>query len=396
MVSTKYNIELRDKNGGLKAYLTPFVSNVIWEWNRKGGCGACAITLKKGYRDIIFDARDDIQIRIKSGSTTKLFYRGFIANITPALKTDQQISLQVRGYFDLLKKIIVQDTGDIKTYSSTEISLIVDDIIDNFVIGNTPITKGTIDVEGFVADELQFLNTVENALSTLADLSEGVEYGVDENLVFFWRNEDKTIKNKFFVGDNVEVLERTVKWDDLVNRVYLVGGTVGGSKYKRTGENTDSQALYYLAESIINNGSIITDTVADQYIGSKLRTNSSPIFKIRAKIKNTAKRIEDTVPIGLVSFYDAQYDKLSAGDLVGDIVGLAVDGGSDITIGLAVDGGDDKTIGGQYAAQASRISYELSNTPDRVNITVELGDTVLEIAARLKRLDLALSNLQQY
>jgi len=85
--ATTYNIELRDKDGALKAYLTPFVSNVSWEWNRIGGCGACSITLQKGYRDITFDARDDIQVRVEDlvNGGSKLVYRGYVANAVPTL-----------------------------------------------------------------------------------------------------------------------------------------------------------------------------------------------------------------------------------------------------------------------------------------------------------------------
>jgi hypothetical protein len=477
MVSTKFNVELRSKTGALKAYLTPFVSKCTWEWNRIGGCGQCNITLEKGYRDIIFDARDDIQIRIKDGATTKLFYRGFIANIIPTLQIGENIQLQVRGYYDLMKKIVVQSSGGLKTYTSLELSAIVGQIAGTFVYPNTPIVAGTIEAGTFIADSLQFLTNVENALATISELYEGAEYGVDANLKFFWYNESETITHKFFVGDNVEMLERRVKWDDLVNRIYLVGGDVSGTQYRKTGESTDSQALYYLAEDLINNGSITTNTVANQYIGSKLRQNSNPLLSIRAKIVNTNKRLEDTLPIGRISFYDATYDQLSAGDLIGDIIGAtsligtnsvanptvlscinhgfitgelvvilgntggtpALDGsypitkinnnsfsiavnasvsgtggyatawevnGSDIRIGLVADTydggvfgtftGDDVIVGGEYSAQVDRIQYELSNTDDRVNITLQFGDTVLETSAKIKRLELALANINQY
>jgi len=619
MVVSGYNVELRDKNGDLKKYLTPFISGINWEWNRLGGCGRCSITLKKKYRDIIFAARDDIQIRVKDGSTSKLVYRGYIANIVPTLKIDQDIVLDIRGYFDLLAKLAVQDDGDTKTYTSSEISEIVEDIVDNYIIGqeldtnikalihfdgndgantytaetgqtltfagnaqldtadkkfgassllldgtgdyvtlpasadwnfdgdftidcwiklnalnctfiksvtndtwssastgdwilsvdgngylslsvknvnggasktnapiatgswyhvavvrsgsttdvyingvkgnqslpssatfgntkalniglaqgevtnsvngwieevriskgiarwtsnftppskahtlyktktspNTPITKGTIDVGSFTADTIQFLTTVQEALDTLANLTGDIEYGVDENLVFFWRTESETVRHKFFAGDNVAVLERRVVWDDLVNKLYLVGGTVAGVRYKRTAENGDSQEMYYLSEEIVNNGSIISDTVADEYLGAKLREGASPTFKIRAQIKNTSKRIEDTVPLGLVLFYDSVYDRNSSSDLIGDIIGEAVDGGSDIVIGEAGDGGSDVIIGGQYSAQIDRISYELSNTPGRFNITIQLGDTILETAAKIKQLELAVSSFRQ-
>jgi len=466
-----YNIELRNKTGALKAYLTPFVSRVSWEWNRLGGCGRCSLTINKAYRDIIFDARDDIQIRIKSGATSKLVYRGFIANIKPTLKINQDIVLDIRGYFDLLMKFVIQDTGDTKTYTSKTIAFIVDDIADNFIIPNSNITLGTIDTtdgSAFSIDTIDFLCSVENALRTLSELAGDAEYGVDEDLVFYWRTESTTINHKFFVGNNISILERRVKWDDLVNKLYLVGGDVGDppAAYKKTIEATDSQSQYYLAEEIITNSSIKTSNVATQYLTSILTQRSIPQFSVRAKIKNTDLRLEDTIPMGLVTFYDAIYDNVSLGDVIGDIIGaestitsssvanptvitatahgfqsgqsviisghtgstpdingtytityigvntfsipvnVTVGGtggvatsnpenGSDIIIGETGDGGDNVYVGGQYSAQVDRLSYSLSNTAGRFNVEVQLGDTILETAAKIKRLELALSSLQQ-
>lgn len=700
--ASNYTVELRDKDGHLKNQLTPYISKINWEWNRIGGCGRCSITLNKAYRDLIFDARDDIQIRVpnlevnhligvdfeiwtagasaapdnwtaggggmsvarestivKTGTysakvtragtdcdinqiitsdiyagrtmtfgawvyatvadrgrlilndgvdstyssnhtgdstwqfltvtktfsaaatrlycgcgigggdtsayfdnaicvegssiagailtpRSKLVYRGYLANIVPTLKINQEVTLDVRGYFDLLKKIIVHTTGDTRTYTSKTVAYIADDIADTFIVAKTPITiAGALTAGDFTADTLEFLGTVEDALRTLSELQGDIEYGVNENLVFYWKTESTTINRKFFVGNNISVLERRVKWDELVNKIYLVGGDVTAVKYKKTGQNTDSQSLYGLNEEIINNSSITTDGVAAQYMTAILTERAIPQFSIRAQIKNTDLRLEDIVPMGLVTFYDATYDKTSLGDTVGDIIGATVtiisssianpsiiyakahgyqtgqsiliaghtsvspdintthtitcvdrdtgtdlacadgdaaapvvssashnfvaadvghylhisagtdwtagwyaivscasneatlsgpcgangalsggtwqlgedsfsipvnvtDGGvggtavsasangSDIIIGLTADGGDNVFIGGQYSAQVDRISYELSNTPGRFNIEIQLGDTVLETAAKIKRLELALASVTQY
>ena len=338
----------------------------------------------------------DGAVSISTYPISKLVYRGYIANATPTLSNDESIQVQVRGYFDLLKKIVVQSAGDTKTYTNKEVSVIVNSIADTFITPNTPISKSTIDTGSFTCDSIKFLTTVDDALNTLSDLSGDIEYGVDEYLRFFWRTESTTIRKRFFVGNNVEMLERKVNYDTLVNRAYLVGGEVAGVKYKRTAENTDSQSQYYLSEKIVNNGSIVTGTVADQYLGSILTENAQPQLAIRAKIANTDIRLEDIVPIGLIEFYDVDYDRDLTTDDMGDIIGETADGGSNITIGLTADGGDDIVIGGQFSAQIDRIQYEPSNTDNRMNLTIQFGDTVLETAAILKRLDLALSNLQQY
>ncbi len=353
------NIELRDKDGELKNYLTPYVNSISWEWNRKGGCGNCTIVLKKPYRSLSLSAMDDIQIRIRDGVTSKLIYRGFVESYKPTLKSSQEIRVSVKGYFELLKKLVVHTTGDTRSYSSQTISYIVTDIVDTFVTPNSFITKGTIDTTSFNCDSIKFLTTVHDALQTLADLAGTIEYGVDEDLAFFWRTESATVNNKFIVGFNIDSLERETDYGKLVNKYYLVGGTVSGSKYKRTAEDATSQSNYYLSEEIITNGSITTNTVADQYLGALLDKNAEPIISIAAKVVNTPLRMEDTIPLGKVTFLDPDVDETA------------------------------------YNTQIDRISYSFADRQGHFHIQIETGSNKLDAAARIKRLELALSSEQQ-
>ncbi len=388
--ATTYNIELRDKNGYLRQYLTPFVKTPpTWEWNRLGGCGRCSIKLKMDYRKIEFGAHDDIQIRIKSGATSKLVYRGFISQVIPSLKTDQEISLDVKGYIDCLDKIAIQSSGDKKTYANQLVSQTVTDIVDDFIVAKTNITKGTIDGSSFVADMLEFKTTVTEALKTLAELEGRVEYGVDENLVFYWRNQNSTLRHKFFVGNNVESFERRVDWSKLVNKIYFEGGEVGGVKYLTTAEAQDSQTSYFLAEKIVNNSSIVTSSVANQYLGSTLREYSSPQLILKMKIPNTDLRLEDTLPLGEIAVYDPDYDE----DLY--IIGEAGDGGDDITVGERASGGSNVTIGALFQDQIDKITYTTSETEEKFNIEITLGGSILETAAKIKQLELLLSQVRQ-
>lgn len=390
---TNYNIELRDKNGSLKAYLTPYVTKLNWTWNRIGGCGNCQIEIKKPYRDISFEARDDIQIRIKSGSTSKLVYRGYISESIPKMQINQKITLDVNGYFELLKKIIVHSSGDTRTYATDTIANIADDIADTFIVPNSPITiSGALTAGDFTVDSIQFFCTVENALRTLAEIQGDIEYGVDEDLVLYWNKQSDTINHKFFVGNNVDNFERRINWKNLVNKIYLVGGEVNDLKYKKTGENKDSQTLYWLNEEIVSNSSILTDEVALKYINAILSRKASPEYILRGSVLNTDIRMEDTIPMGKLVFYDAEYDKTTQEYIIGE----AVDGGDDITIGELIDGGSNIFIGGVYSAQIESIFYTPSDTAGRFNIDIQLGDTTVELAAKLKQLELIAASQTQY
>ena len=394
-VPSKYTIELRDKSGVLIQYLTPWANDISWEWNRKGGCGRCQMKLEMPYRKITFNALDDIQIRVKDGATSKLVYRGFIAASTPKLKIGQEITLDIRGYFDLLKFIVVQDNGDEKAYLSMLASDIVNDIIDSFIVPNTPVSKGTIDTTSFTVDTILFKTSVAEALRTLADLLGGIEYGVDQNLVFFWRDEDINLRHKFFIGNNVEILDRKTDFSRLVNKIYFEGGEVSGSPFLRTGSASDSINNYFLAEDIIVNAAISTPTVADQYITAVLNEKSDPKTLMRIKVPNTPLRLEDALPLGKVSVFDNEAD---AGSASRAVIGRAVNGGDDVIIGRTASGGDNIIIGGGsglFQDQVDVIRYAPSETDGRFNIEISLGGTTNDAAAKLKRLELLIANVRQ-
>lgn len=389
--ASTYNIELRDRNGNLKRYLTPFVvAPVSWEWLRIGGCGRCTLTIKgKGYRFIDFEPMDDIQIRIKDlvNGGTKLVYRGYVAKVSPVLQIDQTITLECRGYYDLLKKIIVADTGGgKKTYTGMELSEIVDDIIDTYVTPNTDISKGTIDTSGYAGvDTIDFFASVDEALHILAECLGNVEFGVDENRSFFWRTESESIRRRFFVGVDVTEFERSLDFDDLLNKVQFTGG----EDLYRTRSASDSQSIYFLSEEILNYGSVSSDVVADLIMSAALKERSNPKPKIRVKVPNTVLRLEDIIPLGKVEVYDDPYEQEEY------VWGEAGDGGSDLTWGEAADGGSDTRWGGVFSAQVEYIRYELSDSDGRYNLEILLGDIMLEASAKLRRFERNINALIQ-
>lgn len=387
--SAKYNIELRDKNGNLREYLTPWVSGPKWVWNRMGGCGDCGLQFNKPYRDLEFYGGDDIQIRLKSGATSKLVYRGYIDQTLPRLDVQQDVTINIRGYFDKLKRIIVQDEADTKVYTNMSVSAIVEDIIDTFVTPNTSITKGTIDGATFVVDQINFKTDVATALRTLADIEGGIEYGVDANCQFFWRTESKTLNHKFFVGLDVSKFERRIDWSGMMNKIYFEGGSVDGAAYVRTAESPNSQSRYFVSEGIISNASIVTDSVAGQYIDRRLNELGLPKIKVRAYIPNTSLRLEDTIPLGKVAIYDADYDQSLYK------WGTTVNGGSNLKWGRTQAGGSNAVWGGVIKAQVEKITYTLSDTDECVNMDILTGGPTMKTAVTLKQLELLTDSLRQ-
>lgn len=397
MDTKNYQILLSDKNGVRKQDLTPFTDGLNYMWNAKGGCGRAKMIVHKPYRDFDIDSLDDIQIRLKDlvNGGSKLVYRGWIANTNPKLSTNESIILDVRGYFDLFKRRIVQDNTDPKTYTGKLISEIVEDILDTFITPTTSITKGTIDVSSFTADTLEFDGNAFDVMATLADIDGGIEYGVDENLVFFWRTQSTTVRKKFLVGSDISIFNRKISYDKIINRIYFEGGKVGDAPYKEIEESTDSQFAYGLAEKKIVNSAITTSSVAGQYLGNLLDQNSAPQSKMTLAIPETSFRFEDTLPMGKISIYDVEYD---ADEITVGIWGLTGAGGSNWLWGKAENGGRGAIWGGGgggFQSFINSIKYTLSDTTGKFNMEISLGITNDETASKIKQLSLVTDNLRQ-
>lgn len=320
---------------------------------------------------------------------SKLVYRGWVAKPKPTLAIPQTIPLDIRGYFDLLKKITVQENASKKTYENQSISDIVNDLIDTFVVSSTPITKGIIDSSIYTPDKLVFKTSVAEALRTLADLEGEIEYGVDENLVFFWRKQDNTLRKKFLVGVDISKFNRDVEWDKLVNRIYFEGGDVDGIKLEIVASAQDSIDTFFLSEKIETNSSIVTNSVASQFLSELLRKSSGPQMRVKGSIVNTNIRLEDIIPLGKIAIQDNDYDQAIF------IWGTDANGGSDLIWGVSANGGSDKIWGGLFSDQLDTIKYTLSDQDDRFNVDLSFSASTVETSVMMKRLELELEQLRQ-
>ncbi len=391
----KYAIEIRDKSFRLKQRVEHLATNVQWEWNRFGGCGRATVTVPGNYLRFQVNADDDVRIYIPNadGLTATLWYRGYVEAATASLEGSAagSIKIECTGYFSWLDRIIIQDANDSKTYSSLEISATVTDIVNNFIVPNSGIIRGTIDASNFTPDEVLFKTTAREAISTLFDLAGSIECGVDANLNFFWRNQSNVITQEFFVGDKVTKISEKINFKDIVNKIYFEGGDVGGTPFLATSSSDDSIARYGLHEQIIQNASIVTLNVANQYMASILTQKSKPQRQLDVSLKNIGARFEANQPIGNISVVDRDATQSAFK------WGKAASGGSNKIYGRKVTGGSDVLYGGRRKDQIERVVYSLSPQDGRVHAELSLGVSIAfsRASADLKRIELIQNTIRQ-
>jgi len=385
---SRYAIEIRDKNFQLKRRIESHVTALSWEWNRIGGCGRATIKVDGNYKGFQVNPDDDVRIYLpKAGSGALLWYRGYVEAVSPIIQTGNSgsITIECTGYFGWLDRIIVHDSGASKVYTNQEVSAVVQNIVDNFIVGNSGITRGTIQSGNFSPDSISFKTTAKEAIRTLFDLLGTVEYGINENLQFFWYNQDPILKHVFYLGDKVVKITDRVDFKNIVNKIYFEGGEASpGVVFQATGQSQSSINRYGKHEEIISNGSIYTSNVASQFITSILRQRGIPARQLSISLKNTTKRFETSLPIGAASIVDSENNQTGA------VYGTTAAGGSNKYYGSVLNGGSGQLYGGVAKHQVDRVQYQMSPEDGRVHAEVQFGTSIgySRASAALRKLEL--------
>ena len=274
-------------------------NNVRWSFNRIGGCGAFSFDISKRLftdRNIELDA--NVKIYLRENGTYVLRYQGKVQSKNYNVRgNDETINIRGFGYQVELKNIYVN-----RNYTTTETSLVVSDILTTDITPNTNIlflTSTGVDATSYTPDSLEFNTNSQNALQTCAEIVGTREWGVDENRYFYFKTRSSSIGFNLPIGSRIESLGYDVSSQDVVNRVVVFGGDIAGVTFSRTVDDTQSQLKWKRRDEVIQNSSIITNDVADQFGNAKL-----------AEFKNVSRRVrfdylgntiwEDNVPIDLV------------------------------------------------------------------------------------------------
>lgn len=369
---TRYTVELRNKNFELIKILTKFVRGLSWEYVRIGGCGRCSMNLAMLLDTLENVSADcDIQIRLENSSGgTDLAYRGYIETDKPILSKQDKIQLQTFGYVGQLKRVRVN-----KTYNNQEISVIVKDILDTFVIPNTSIIYDTSDIEGtqFVVDTIEFDEMADSALRILAELAGSIEWGVDRNRKFFFKTKSDATRHYLRLKKEITNYDTINDYGSIVNRLIIKGGMLNGSQFVDTINNDESQTSYGLRTQIISNSAIVTSSVSQQYGTMVLAEKAKIQRRITVKVTKNTKFFEDTIPLGRLS-------------LLGE------------TVYQAKQYGDDDAIygtfkyGGQASLQINKIQYKI--TDERTEVNINGGASRPDISEQIKKLEFEINQLR--
>jgi hypothetical protein len=273
------------------------ITNLSWQYNRIGGCGSFSFGLpKRIYRDLFLGFDYNVKIFLKVSGTYTLKYQGKILDKTYEQTNNQDIlKVSGTGYQTELNHIDVD-----RDYSSTEVSLIVKSILDNDVTPNTNISydAGDLTATGFTADSLEFNHKALDAIRTCAEVVGSREWGVDKNRKLYFKERSTSTGYRYPIGKQLR-LSNTITSTDIINRVIIIGGEVGGVKFTRVVQDTDNQTKWGRRDKRKENSSIVSNSVADNYGEALLSEFKYVQRSLKLDIFDDTF-FEDTIPIPLL------------------------------------------------------------------------------------------------
>lgn len=296
----KFSLELRDQNGVLVDILNKYWTSVSWEYDRVGGCGRASVDLAVPYDFLDKIGPDyDVQIWVEDETgLADLFYRGYVESHQPVLQETDKVSLSLSGYVGQLKRVRVAHT-----YTNMEVSAVIKDVLDSYVLPGTDITYDATDIEfsGFNIDTLEFDGMADDALTTLAELAGTFEWGVDRNRKFFCKRSTDAIRHYTRIGKDQGTFDSLDDYSLIYNKLYLKGGKVDDVTFEDTVNNTESQTSYGIRSKIISNSAIVTSAVAQQYGTSVLTKEARIQRRVSITVPVNLKMYEKTTPLGALS-----------------------------------------------------------------------------------------------
>ena len=365
----EYRIELRNRNFDLVEIIQDDAYNISWSYDRIGGCRNFSFTLARPFNSpkVIGGFFNVVMQKRNSANNFTNLFSGFVEVKRPHLSEKESIMVEGIGYVGQLRNVVV-DT----TYSNKEISVIVKDILDNFVVPNTEISYDVGDIEstGFTADSLEFKTTALQAFETLAEITGTREWGVGSDRKFFFKARSSVIGFRFVQGAKIKDFKPTFDFRSIKNKLFLEGGDVAGTKYTREKSNTASIIKFGTLEEIIQNTSIITNTVADQYLGAILDDKFDLNIRAKLSLVNHEDQFESSIPLGLVEILErgVRYGE----DFYGNFL-----------------------YSGNLEYQINSISYKIDKPGGELKATLDLGTAKTSLSESIRQLDFRIEQLRQ-
>jgi len=290
----KLTVNFYDQNGDLLYALDINKrTNVWWEYNRRGGCGQCQIEFPTRDAEFIRRARPNCSVKISINNEVR--YTGKIVNQNRSVANGSEMLLiTAYGYIIELGTLLVRES-----YENQGIQSIVQNILDSYVVGRSKITysASNIDDPGYAVSVINFNHTAQDAMTFLASLGGNIEWGVDRNKSFYFKNYDPEIRKVYVLGREVTGLQEDFRDEGIINILNIFSG----SDYLFQMQATMSVNLFDRREGNLFESSLESEADFVRLGTNFLKKSSSMRRSLRFSFIKPDEFLDTSVPIGAIA-----------------------------------------------------------------------------------------------
>ena len=294
-----YRIEQRRADGTLVRRLDRACTAADTEYLRLGGCGVGRFVVPAPIADAPqYQGSDDLRVYLVDSGVATLVYRGLITSVELAVGEQGTITITTDGYRVQLGWTLID-----ATWFGKEVSQIVTDLLDTYVLPATDITYDPADIEpgDYVVDAVTFMGLATSAIETLAQLAGAWEWGVDRNAKFFFRRPSEVVAMQCRLEAGATRWTETWDYSQIVNRILVRGaGTV-----KVTRNDLQSQARYGVRSDVVYLTSLTTEPDAERYGDAVLAQRADVAMRGQLTLAKDSTLFEAGTPVPRLSVQQA-------------------------------------------------------------------------------------------
>jgi len=350
------------------------------------GCGAFTIVLDD---EPDFNISYRTRVDIHPYFDEQPWFTGFIQSI-PKTGERRPFEYSGFGFYEQLDWVTVT-----KSYQSQEISLIIKDIIQNYVAPNTQIiyNESKIESTSYTVNSIDFDHTLaKDAVQTLTDMAGSYEFGVDNSREFYFRAVDTETHYFYWVGKHYQDIEIEEDPLSVRNRLYIKIGEIQseGSNIIGYVEDGSSISQYGLREEVVTVPEILNSDDAVQWANLILQEKKDP--KVIARLKNifldaTKEKIEPKGKVRVTVYDGTEYNlqikrasySISAEGILAELeLGSLIIPLEEYFVNLIKEVNEEKRLGDKRAEQLFTEKASISHDHDDRYFTESEVDSKLQ------------------
>ena len=186
-----------------------------------------------------------------------------------------KVTVNAKGFFDLLSKKIVGSPSSPLTYSATDLSDIAWDVIDTAQTGTNAdlgIDQGSLAVSRDADRTIDDFKTVKDVIEGLSNLrvADGIDFDIDENKQFstYYPQKGAILEDVVFEwGVNIVSFQEVQDSTDMANQVIVLGEGQGSEMLTATRDSSiaDIQSTYKIRQKTISHKDVSIQATLEEH-----------------------------------------------------------------------------------------------------------------------------------